>query len=294
VAHRIKTWIPNRAGNYDGTSDHIEEKGAFPKIITIVRNPLERAWSSYKYNYVQPALDRIKRKHNLRKGEKEKLDDYYIENNLFSFEELITAELEVLRRCLHMGVGEMKTSLKYKKLDQWRPEFSRREENKLPGLIVIDEYCYGNQISQSVPRRQWEGLVQQYPDKIINVPNIFLVQSLIGRSLYTFPLEWWYAIYPKDDLYIVCNENLKHETAKTMSDLSDFLGLPEYDFTEAVSAGMYNVGDHRGYDKPTKWDPNNETAPQIPISDQLKEEFLTFVQPYNERLFKLMGKRCNW
>ena len=293
MAHRIKAWMPKRAGNYDGTSN-IQEQGAFPKIITIVRNPLGRAWSSYKYNYVQPALDKIKRKNHFKKVEKEKPDEYYMEKYLFSFEELLAAELKALRKCLQPnGFGELDTALKYKRMDQWRPEFSRREEKKLPGLVVIDEYCYGNQLSKSIPRRQWEDLVHQNPDKVINVPNIFLVQSLIGRSLYTLPLEWWYAIYPKDDLYVVCNEGLKNEAAKTMSDLSDFLGLPEFNFTAAVNAGMYNVGENRGYDKPTKLDPN-ATAPQIPISDQLREEILNFIEPYNERLFELIGKRCNW
>ena len=200
--------------------------------------------------------------------------------------------IAVLRRCLEPGgIGETKTARKYKRLDQWQQEFNRREKNNLPGLVVIDEYCYGNQVSQSIPRRQWEDLVKENPDKVINLPNIFLVQSLIGRSLYTFPLEWWYAIFPKDDLYVVCNEDLKYEPAKTMSDLSDFLGLPEYDFTEAVSAGMYNVGDNRGYDTPTKWDPNKQVDPQIPISDQLRDELLNFVEPYNERFFELIGKR---
>ena len=256
---------------------------------------MERAYSSYKYNYVQPALDKIKRKTHFKKGEEEQPDKYYIEKYLFSFEELIVAELDVLKKCLKpKGTGEMKTAKTYKKRDHWRPEFERREENGLPGMIAIDEHCYGNQVSSSVPRRQWEGLIKDFPDKIIKVPNIFLVQSLIGRSLYTLPLEWWYAIYPREDLYLVCNEDLKHDTANTMSKLSDFLGLPDFNFTEAVSAGMYNVGDNRGYDKPTKWDLQDTEKTTIPISNKLKEEFLAFVQPYNERLFELTGRRCNW
>ena len=53
------------------------------------------------------------------------------------------------------SVGEIKQL-------HWLPEFERREEEGLAGLIAIDEFCY------TVPRRQWEGLVQDYYlDKII-------------------------------------------------------------------------------------------------------------------------------
>ena len=32
----------------------------------------------------------------------------------------------------------------------------------------------------------------------------------------------------------------------------------------------------------------------IPLSEEVRQEYLDFVRPYNERLFTLIGKRCDW
>jgi len=156
--------------------------------------------------------------------------------------------------------------------------------------------AYGGEVSKDVPRRQWQDLVERYPNKVINVQNLHTVQSLVGPSLNTLPVEWWYALYRKEDLYLFCNEDLRYRTADSMSDVSDFLGLPSFDFNDVVNAGPYNVGDHTGCNIITTWN-STSTAPSsdgIPISDELRKEYMDFVKPYNERLFELAGKRCNW
>jgi hypothetical protein len=79
-----------------------------------------------------------------------------------------------------------------------------------------------------------------------------------------------------------------------MSNVSDFLGLPSFDFTNVTSAGLYNVGGHTGYDTVTQWNNTNYAPDTIPISKELRKEYLNFVNPFNERLFQLIGKRCDW
>ena len=87
-----------------------------------------------------------------------------------------------------------------------------------------------------------------------------------------------------------------------MSEVSDFLGLPSFNFDSVVNEGMYNVGGHEGYDTITEWtDGKDEVNPKskkkydgIPISDDLKKRYLAFVKPFNERLFELADKRCDW
>ena len=218
-----------------------------PKIIAIVRDPLERAWSSYKYNYRTPALSR------LRKGKggvpRHESDNYYIKYHIFSFEDMIAAELKKLRKCLKPnGPSETMTRKMFRKKSWANLEFERRKNEGLPNLIDLDETCYGGKISSSVPREQWKELVERKPQRIIDVPNLHLVQSFIGRSLYTLPLEWWYAVFQKKDIYIFCNEDLRDRPSESMSELTEFLGLPSFNFSDVVSAGMYNVGGHRGYD----------------------------------------------
>jgi len=279
-----------------------------PKIITIVRNPLERSWSSYQYNYKKPVINKLRSEiedaesHDflsvINKRDKCYEDQWYHDNYVFTFEEMVKAELKLLKECLVPGGdGETKTREVYASKDWATPEFERREAEGLPGLISLDAACYGDIISDQVPRRQWQDLVDSNPNKVINLPNLHVVQSIVGRSLYTFPLEWWHALYAKEDLHIVCNEDLKYRATETMSDVSDFLGLPSFDFTDVTKAGMFNTGDNTGYNTATKWQSDAKPAQSmanIPISDELRKEYMDFVRPYNERLFELTGKRCDW
>ena len=345
VAQHIKTYMKTKAGN--GHNQYLP----MPKIITIVRNPLERSYSSYNYNYIQPNLAKIKQNvekallssttTNYRNYDNQSNDihnqqdimiqtiilenmteDQIIDKYFFSFEELIEAEMILLKECLKKGgqaeqdTKELYSTKKWaqslfqeRKREQTSSDESDRQSKDEtstvksdlpPPLISLDESCYGGIKSSSVPRRQWEKLVELYPEKIINVDNLHVVQLMLGRSLYSLPLEWWYAMYPKKDLYIVCNEDLKNHPSETMSRVSEFLGLPTFNFDPVVSKGLYNVGENRGYDKVTTWKEGNDTIHRsssgdgVQISDELREKYLAFVKPYNERLFEMTGIRCNW
>jgi len=280
------------------------------KLIMIVREPLDRAWSSYNYNYVNPALFLLKKGRGTVKSKtpipKGKSSEYYKSNHLFSFEEMIRAELTLLKTCLKPGgIAETKAREKYYK---WaHNEYARRNETQLPTL-QDPELCYGEPVGGDSPRKQWNELVQNHPQKLIKVKNLQLVEALVGRGLYTLPIEWWYAAgFPSEDIHLVCLENLKDAPTKTMDDISTFLGLPKFDFTEVVSEGAFNVAGHRGYGEITSWEVikakqkllgetniGTKSSTQIPISDELKKEFLDFASVYNERLFQQMGKRCPW
>ncbi len=264
-----------------------------PKIITAVRNPIERSWSSYNYNYVHPTLSKIKEDYPAAAN---LTDEEIKQKYLFSFEQMIRAELGVLKECLKSGGrGELNTKRIYGEKDWALPNLRLKEREGVP-LIAIDESCYGP-ISETLPKHQWEELFEQYPEKVIYPDNLHVVQSIVGRSLYTLPLEWWYAMYPKGDLHVVCSEDLKYSANEVLTEVSDFLGLPAFDFTKVVAKGMYNVGENRGYYVATNW--NSALSPQnamdeIPLSKIVKEEYLSFTRPYNERLFYLIGKRCKF
>lgn len=292
VANRLKTWMQERAGNGKG------QAVGSPKIITIARDPLDRSWSSYKYNYQKPLIDRL-RKEDLEKNIHHDTE-WYMQNFVFSFEDLVSAELKVLKKCLKPGgKAEKAAEIAYGNTEWATSEFSRRKAAGEDPLVVLDESsCYEVSTSKTVPRRQWEEIAEKNPSKIIDVDNLHVVQSIVGRSLYVLPLEWWYGLYRKEDLYLFCNEDLRHRSVESMSSVTSFLGLPSFDFTNVTSVGMYNTGGNTGYDTVTRWDKKNVTAvvtdDQIPISEELRREYMEFVEPYNERLYRLVGKRCNW
>jgi hypothetical protein len=282
---------------------------------------------------------------------------------LFSFEEMMRAELKQLRQCLgyyqynatadgtdenrhHVaGFGADKTEQKWRSQTWARRMMAQygtiyehaslqsTDETRMPPpeLIDLDGVCYGRaNYKPGILREQWEDLVDANPDKIILRSNAFLTSTLLGRSLYVLPLEWWYLRFERTDLYFMCTEELSDPTGDPLNELSvNFLGLPRYDnYSAVVAEGAYNVGGHRGYDTATAWDAvNEEQEPEnadngsadsnsnaqdapasssasssassgkdddLPLPTELHRELLDFVRPYNERLFALTGRRCKW
>lgn len=292
VAFQLQDMMRHQAGN--GYQQQVHT----PKIITAVRNPLERSFSSFNYNYARPGLKQVKE--DYPELASYMTDKEISEKYLFSFEQMIKAELDNLKECLKPGgIGEQVTKQVYGR-KPWALSLLQRKESEGKSLIAIDDACYGDVVSPTLPRKQWKALVEEYPEKLINVPNFHTVQAMIGRSLFVLPLEWWYALYPREDMYVVCNEDLKYHGDEELSKVSDFLGLPAFDFSGVVNEGMFNVGGNFvnvGYDTLTKVEKNEidgDVYRDIPISEELKMEYLSFVKPFNERLYDLIGKRCNW
>jgi hypothetical protein len=294
---------------YPDVASMVARRMPGPRIIAAGREPIDRAYSSYRYNYVHPTID------SLRSGKFAGIDggkpDEEYEKNLFSFEDMVKAELQVLRECFAPNsTAIQKTRRKWGKEAWAKAEYNRRDRNGLPSLVDLDGFCYGKKVNGTVLRRQWADLAAKYPKKVIEPSTAFLTQSFIGRSLYVFPLEWWYLNFRKEDIYFVCTEELSDQSGEPMNNLGQFLGLPSYNFSHIVHEGAYNVGGHKGYDKKTSWtvieseveaETETETKPnvtevqrEIPLSEELLLELSDFIRPYNERLFKLTGRRCDW
>lgn len=282
-----------------------QRMGDGPRFIAVGREPVDRAWSSYRYNYVTPTLESLRKGkiHGIKRGQS---DEFY-ETYLFSFEDMMRAELQTLRECLAAPDGAAVLGARETWGSQpWaEKEYKRREELGLPPMVDLDLFCYGDKVSKKVPRKQWIELMERYPEKIIERQNLHLKQSFIGRSLYALPLEWWYAVFKSSDIYFVCTEELQDMSGEPLNRLGQFLGLSSYNFSDAVSQGAYNVGGHRGYNEETSWTDIEEEkgsntttslaeSKEIPLSDEFREELEDFIRPYNERLFELVGRRCDW
>lgn len=276
------------------------------RIICVGRNPLERAYSSYRYNYVNPAMTMMR--NGETKNIKKNQTDHYYMKYVFSFEQMVKAELAVLKECLATGGdGITKAKQKWEKTKWGEKVYADREGSNKPPLVDIDGQCYGGVVSPAILRKQWAGLASKHPEKILNVPNLHLTQALVGRSLYVYPLEWWYAIFDQWDIYFVCTEELTDLSGASLNRVGEYLGLPSYNFSSVISEGMYNVGEHQGYDHVTPWDTAgdedakvleklhvNTTAEVIPLSPAFRKEMIDFFRPHNERLFKVTGRRCKW
>lgn len=319
VVKRLSTDNIEEDGKKKGLEEWRRQVNLLPKIIAIVREPIDRAISSYKYNYVTPALERMRSGTGLSANGESipggKSDLYYMKHHMFSLQELAVAELEVLRQCLQPGgQGEKYTRNRYAKYRDlfFYDTVKKRIGSDLPHLIHLDGACYQESSSLTVPRAQWTKLGRSSPNKILALPDLQLVQSIIGRGLYAFPLEWWYEVFGSNSterearIQVVCNEDLANAPVDTMENVTKFLGLPVFHSWENVTnVGRYNVGSvngHRGYDSvedelsSSYSDASTDKAMTrlTTISDSLRSQLNEFYEPYNERLFRLIGKSCPW
>lgn len=269
------------------------------RILAVGRNPIERMYSSYQYNYVQPTIEALQHGKilSIPKG----MDEEAYQTYLFSFEEMILAELAQVRKCLNVthGTSVVEAAREWKKYDWVTDEMTRRKRKRLPPLADLDGFCYGKRVSSTVVRDQWTDLAAQNPDKVIIDRNVHLIQSFIGRSIYVLPLEWWYARMGKDSIYFLCTEEMSDTSGSGVAKVANFLGLPAFNFSDTVRKGAYNVGGHRGYDEEVSWDVleseshRASATKNIPLSEDVMRQVKDFIQPYNERLFALTGRRCH-
>lgn len=157
-----------------------------PRIIAIGRNPLERTFSSYNYNYANPTIDEMM-SGKFPHIEKGKSKEYY-KKYLFSYEQMIRAELNILKECLSRnGTSVRGAEEKYGSRRWARKEYDRRESLGLPPLADLDSFCYGDTVNSTVVRKQWAELNRDHPEKVISskdlhVSSVACILDLLLRS----------------------------------------------------------------------------------------------------------------
>ncbi len=228
LVKRLSPTQPKKASTA-GLEAYKDSIQSLPKIITVVRDPIERAVSSYKYNYIVPALTRLKRGQGVTASGEPipggMSEQFYRDNHLYTFEELVSAELVTLKECLQPGgKGETYSYNRYGKSKYmfFFSLFQARANRSQTPLIHMDGACYEATKSKSVPRVQWTELARRNPDKILDLPNLQLTQSIVGRSIYVLPLEWWYEVFAsasgtKEEVWIhaVCTEEMGDNPSDT-------------------------------------------------------------------------------
>ena len=256
----------------------LQDLGDDINIIMIARDPIERAFSSYMYNYRSQPLKA---------------------NEIISFNDLISAELAILDSCLSPGgsAEQRASSSPYMGNVIDKPRFN------------VIEGCYEDKQDE-----QWRQIIEQNPSVAHSVdsPLSYLFQAFVGRGLYSYQLEWWLGAF--NNVFVVCSQELKNDSKDAMTKLGNWMGVEggSKEWEDVVQLGAYNVGGATKsyvYDEKVSWDAFDKiseekggTLAQLKMAmdpdvlkrfEQLAQDELKHLNELQKR-FAFGGGKCEW
>ena len=93
------------------------------------------------------------------------------------------------------------------------------------------------------------------------------------ESVYIYFLEKWLRIFPREQLLILKSEDFYTNPPKTLSQVCNFVGLPDYQLTEYKT---YNAGSYKKIDESTR------------------QTLVDCFHPHNQRLQEFLGMNFSW
>jgi hypothetical protein len=108
-------------------------------------------------------------------------------------------------------------------------------------------------------------------------PYPLVATGMIAIGLYAVHLERYYGLFPRDQVLIVDSQQLSSNTKETLNEVIAFLGLPGY-----------------SWDSENLSERHNASLFEESTSDDIQQKLRHFYQPYNERLFDLLGREFDW
>ena len=97
--------------------------------------------------------------------------------------------------------------------------------------------------------------------------------NYLRHGHYAEKLKNWFKVFPKEQILILTNDEFNADIDKTLKQTFEFLGLPDYTIKNKIK---HNVGK---YPK---------------IQESTRKLLVDYFRPYNQELFKLIGKELDW
>ena len=98
-------------------------------------------------------------------------------------------------------------------------------------------------------------------------------EKILPRGFYAKQLEFWHKIFPKEKIFIQTSEEFAKNTHEVLNQIFDFL--------EIKHVKIKDITKH-----------NVRKFP--PMEQKTRDYLLDFFRPYNESLYKLIGKKFDW
>jgi hypothetical protein len=245
------------------------------RIIAILREPLDRLWSSYHYNSV---------------------DVLGPQGRPAGLEHFVAVEMGILRGCLARQGYDARVGSGPNADVRYAVDFVACYDapHNSPKQQVRDvRAAVGASDGKDAARR-------------VSFPNTnpHLYRQFLGRGAYSLMLEHWFGAFDRDAIAILCTDDITAQgggslpgtvgPAATMRRVALFLGLDgSFDFEATVAKGKFNAAGLRGYDQVTPWGEAVKDG-KDPMPLALAAALQAFYRPFNERAFELAGRRCPW
>ncbi len=176
-------------------------------------------------------------------------------------------------------------------------EIVRREMDEVAELLAAHERGF---LSSDADSKYW---CSKEDDRVVNVVKHergwplrkirddldlrdFYLKSYVFRSVYHDQLHRWLRLFPRQQLMIIQSERFFGDEAGTMNAVANFLGLEPFDFLTADRLQR-------------SWDAGANNALKLPqeypaMDDASREALTDFFEPYNRRLYSLIGEDFGW
>ena len=97
--------------------------------------------------------------------------------------------------------------------------------------------------------------------------------SYLARGFYAEQLDYWYDLFPKNQIHLVSSEQLSVNTQETLNEIFKFLELPIEDIQnlEKTSVGNYSK-----------------------MNPKTRKNLIDYFEPYNKKLYDLTQTNFHW
>jgi len=112
--------------------------------------------------------------------------------------------------------------------------------------------------------------------QLIAEKSSYLEPSFLRRGFYAEQIARYYEHFPKEQILILTNKDLKQNVTMQLNRILTFLDLPPHDW-QNLDQKQKNV---HAYDEP--------------MSEKTRQDLTQFYEPHNEQLFELLGYKPNW
>ena len=98
-------------------------------------------------------------------------------------------------------------------------------------------------------------------------------RSYLSKGLYENQIKIWLDNFPREQIHILCTEDMKKNPKESLLKIFQFLGIPNYTLKN-----------------PQK----QKSAEYKKMNDKTRERLLTFYKPYNQKFFETIQEKFDW